>query len=71
MTAAVTGRRCQCPTCGDVFSTEANFARHLIRDRDDRNCIVKIRCKSPSLVGLVRDKHGAWAQPSREGGYSA
>lgn len=29
--------RCQCPTCGAVFSTEGNFDRHLTpgRNADD------------------------------------
>jgi hypothetical protein len=25
--------RCQCPTCGAVFSTEGNFDRHLAKGR--------------------------------------
>lgn len=46
--ANLTGNRCQCPTCGEVFSTENNFNKHRKgKYGKDRHCV------SPEKVGLV------------------
>jgi len=47
-TAKLTGKRCQCGGCEEVFSTEANFNRHRKGEYGkDRHCL------SPETVGLV------------------
>lgn len=40
-------RRCECPTCGELFSNEAAFDRHRRGAIDDRRCI------APASTGLV------------------
>ena len=68
MTASGHGTdRCQCPECGEVFSTESNFDRHLqpaaIRFADDYE---GPWCRPPAQVGLVHSEGGAWHLPGPE-----
>jgi len=64
MKAKLTGKRCGCPTCGEVFSTESNFERHRVGDyRSGRVCV------APETVGLnlVETATGSvWKMPPRE-----
>jgi hypothetical protein len=57
--------RCQCPTCGEVFSTEANFDRHLTPGRN-ADGFEGEWCREPSTVGLVQHARGWWLQPGSE-----
>ena len=56
-----TGRRSQCPTCWEIFSTEGNFDRH----RKGKHSGYRF-CVPPEMVGLVKKKNGDWALPSGE-----
>jgi hypothetical protein len=57
-----TGKRCQCPSCLEYFSTEANFDRHRRGVHGvDRRCIY------PGYAGLVIGQSGAntqWQMPA-------
>lgn len=54
MTAGGTATdRCQCPTCGRVFSTDPNFMRHLNPDRYRAGFDKSLNCLDPAGVGLV------------------
>lgn len=60
----LTGKRCQCVVCGEVFSTEKNFDKHRKGDYDNRYFV------DPAEVGLqVRetDKGNYWVVPAPEG----
>lgn len=62
--AKLTGKRCQCPECGEVFSTESNFNKHRKGSYGiDRHCV------DPESVGLVVGQVGdntVWRGPSRD-----
>ena len=59
----LTGKRCQCPGCGEYFSTVSNFDRHRKGKHGvDRHCV------DPVSVGLVLgESHGStfWRMPGR------
>ena len=62
-TANLTGKRCQCTVCGEIFSTEANFDKHRKGDHT-----VKRYCVNPTEVGLVLANTASgkvWRMPSR------
>jgi hypothetical protein len=54
--------RAQCPTCGEVFSTDANFERHLSKGRN-REDYDGPWCQPPASVGLIQHKRGWWQLP--------
>jgi hypothetical protein len=56
-------RRAQCPTCGEVFSTDANFDRHLTPGRNEDG-FDGPWCQDPSQRGLVKDERGVWKRPA-------
>ncbi len=56
--------RCQCPTCGVVFSTESNFDRHLIAVRREEG-FEGDWCQDPATVGLIGSA-GVWHLPGPE-----
>lgn len=62
--ARLVGKRCQCPVCFEVFSTEANYNKHRKGSHGvDRHCV------DPESVGLVVAKVGeftVWKGPSRD-----
>ena len=62
--AKLTGKRCECPVCGEVFSTLSNFDRHRKGEHGvDRKCV------RPYSVGLVigTTQTGTfWKMPGRE-----
>ena len=62
MSGSIATDRCQCPTCGEVFTTVANFDRHLLpgRTADDFD---GSRCQPPAAVGLIQNSGGWWHQP--------
>ena len=65
-TIKLTGKRCLCNACGEVFSTESNFNKHRRGQHGvDRHCL------EPSLCGLQRNPAGIWKLPPREGFGSA
>jgi hypothetical protein len=57
--------RCRCPECGEVFTTERNFDRHLALGRlaEDYD---GAWCRSPAEIGLVRVDDGWWQAPGPE-----
>ena len=61
--------RCQCPTCGQVFSTEANFDRHLSPDRQAEDFAGKW-CRDPATVDLIRSGI-VWHRPGPPEPHSA
>jgi hypothetical protein len=56
-----TGKRSQCPTCWEIFSTESNFDRHRKGRHSERRF-----CVSPEAVGLIRKANGDWGMPPSE-----
>ena len=54
--------RAKCPTCGEVFSTDANFDRHLTRGRN-RDGFTGPWCQPPATVDLIHDARGIWHLP--------
>ena len=61
--------RCQCPTCGEVFSTEANFDRHLARGRN-RDDYTGPWCRPPAKMGLIKTGQ-EWHRPGSNEGVAA
>lgn len=49
------GKRSQCPTCWEIFSTENNFDQHRKGDHNGYRF-----CVDPEAVGLRRKKNGDW-----------
>ena len=62
MSGSIATNRCQCSTCGEVFTTEANFDRHLVpgRTADDFDATW---CQPPAAAGLIQHGGGWWHQP--------
>ena len=56
------GKRCQCPACGEIFSTESNFIKHRRGKYIDNTR----HCVNPESVGLHKDPHGVWRGPPRD-----
>jgi len=54
--------RAQCPTCQAVFSTDANFDRHLTKGRN-REGFTGPWCQPPASMGLIQDAGKVWHQP--------
>ena len=53
----LTGNRCLCRGCGEVFSTVGNFDRHRSGPWESRVCL------EPTAVGLFRSPVGVWKAP--------
>lgn len=56
------GKRCRCPSCGEVFSTISNFDKHRKGNAGSKVCV------NPATVGLVineRNGNTYWMHPSR------
>ncbi len=53
MSGAIATDRCRCPTCGEVFSTEGNFDRHLAPGRNACDYDGPW-CLPPTDGGLIR-----------------
>lgn len=64
MYGTATGR-CQCPTCGEVFSTDSNFTRHLGGSSAERlsDDFEGPWCLDPATVGLIQTGGTCWHQP--------
>lgn len=58
--------RCECPTCGRVFSTDGNFRRHLTPGRLLEGYDGPW-CRDPATVGMVQHERGWWLEPAPEG----
>ena len=56
-----TGKRSQCPTCWEVFSTESNFDRHRKGKHSEHRF-----CVPPEMVGLQKKANGDWGMPPSE-----
>jgi hypothetical protein len=54
--------RCQCTSCGEVFSTGTNFDAHLAPGRQAEGYLGPW-CRPPAEVGLVRAEGGWWRAP--------
>ena len=48
------GGRCQCPACGEVFSTDSGFTKHRKGELGKKYCV------DPETVGLVIKKVGEY-----------
>lgn len=61
--AKLVGKRCQCPACKEIFSTESNFDKHRRGEHGmNRHCV------PPESVGLVIAETSTglvWRGPSR------
>ncbi len=59
----LTGRRCQCTACGDLFNSESAFDRHRVGDFAGLGGINTRRCLTTAellAAGLSRNGAGAW-----------
>lgn len=59
----LTGRRCQCTACGDLFNSESAFDRHRVGDFAGLGGINTRRCMTEAellAAGLSRNGAGAW-----------
>jgi hypothetical protein len=59
----LTGRRCQCTACGDLFNSETAFDRHRVGDFAGLGGINTRRCMTEAellAAGLSRNRAGAW-----------
>lgn len=59
------GRRCQCPTCKEYFSTITNFEKHRVGDYATGKV-----CVDPESVGMAIATAGSstyWITPSKDG----
>lgn len=65
MSGSIATNRCQCSTCGEILTTEANFNRHL---RPGRNAphFEGPWCQPPAAVGLIQHGEGWWHQSGPE-----
>jgi hypothetical protein len=71
MTApALTGNRCQCPTCGEVFNSLSVFDRHRVGSFEGPASACARRCLSVvemAARGWSRNGAGYWIERRREG----
>ena len=58
---SLTLSQAQYSMCGRVFSTAANFDRHLVRHKHDGQT-VRVTCRNPAIVGLVQNHVGIWTR---------
>lgn len=61
--AVLTGKRCECPTCSEIFSTVGNFDRHRVGEHG-----LNRKCVNPHTVGLeikTNAKGTFWGMPGR------
>ena len=65
MSGSIATDRCRCRTCGEVFTTEGNFDRHLTPGRNVDG-FVGSWCQPPAAVGLIQHSGGWWHQPGAE-----
>lgn len=63
MSGGIATDRCQCSTCGEVFTTEGNFDRHLTPGRNDDD-FDGTWCQQPATVDLIQHERGWWHQPA-------
>lgn len=58
----LTGRRCQCRSCGLFFNSAGAFDQHR------RGAMARRQCKTPEMLrseGHALDKYGAWTKRQR------
>ena len=69
---ALTGCRCQCPTCFDYFGNVVGFDRHRVGAFARPGELAhKRRCRTPADLharGWVRNERGFWLRPSAQRG---
>lgn len=59
----LTGRRCECTGCGELFNSESAFDRHRVGDFAGTGGLSSRRCLTePELLaaGWSRNEAGAW-----------
>jgi hypothetical protein len=62
------GKRCSCPTCGEVFSSSSSFDKHRKGEHG-----INRHCVDPASVGLeIRERGGNtfWTTPMPAGGFT-
>ena len=63
----LTGNRCQCPTCGDYFTSTRAFDRHRIGQfGNDRRCLT---AGEMDAAGFARNARGFRGEPGRVATY--
>jgi len=67
---ALTGNRCQCPACLDLFNSPSIFDRHRVGDfakagelRHERRCLT---AREMAARGWSRNGAGFWIERARE-----
>lgn len=55
---------CHCPTCGEHFSTPANFDRHRVTVDLAALAGPVAKCADPASRGLARNRQGVWVRPA-------
>lgn len=58
----LTGRRCQCPACGEYFNSSAGFDKHRIGPFSDRDCLSKGEMRG---IGMSKNSAGFWISARR------
>ena len=68
MTASsLTGNRCQCPACGDYFTSTRAFDRHRVGQfGNDRRCLTATEMDA---AGFARNARGFRGEPGRVATY--
>ena len=63
----ITGVRCKCRTCGEVFRSAAGFDKHRVgaHGTADRRCMTEVEM---TLAGMARGKDGLWVTRLQEPG---
>lgn len=62
-TPKLTGNRCQCPTCGDYFTSARAFDRHRVGQfGNDRRCLT---ADEMDAAGFTRNDRGFRGEPGR------
>ena len=63
----LTGNRCQCPTCGDYFTSTRAFNRHRVGQfGNDRRCLT---ADEMDAAGFERNARGFRGEPGRVATY--
>ena len=62
----LTGNRCQCPTCGEYFTSTRAFDRHRIGQfGNDRRCLTATEMDAAGL-GEGSDARRRWVEPAQK-----
>ena len=62
----LTGKTCQCPTCGEYFSCDAAFCRHRSGQLGKQRCLDSTEMLE---IGMWQDNRGVWRTEAKSGGW--